>query len=357
VTQSDTPGVVRPDGRQHRDPHTDPHQDQDQGADRVAVAGPGDGLVGLAEVRAARQTVAAHVHRTPTLSASTLGAMVGVRLALKAELFQKSGSFKVRGVLNALAALPPEQLRCGLVTLSAGNHAAALAMAAGAVGVPATVVMPATAAPSKVRATQAYGGEVVLTDRPLMEVVGELRDARGLVLVHPFDDPAIIAGAGTVGLEIVEDTPDVDTVVVPVGGGGLVSGIAAAVRALRPQARIVGVEPENADVMGRSLRAGRPVHLDGPISTVADGLAAPFAGRHTYRHVAALVDDVVAVGEDDLRRATLLLMERAKLYAEPAAAAPLAALLARRAGVRPGEQVVCVVSGGNVNADVLRAML
>lgn len=347
MTQRDIQREARQDVRQDPRPDGQAH----------AEAGAGERLVGLPDIEAARRTVAALVHRTPTVSASTLGAMVGVRLALKAELFQKTGSFKVRGVLNVLSALPREQTRRGLVTLSAGNHAAALAMAASAVGVPATVVMPATAAPSKIQATAAYGGEVVLTDRPLMEVVNELRESRGLVLVHPFDDPAIIAGAGTVGLEIVEDTPDLDVVVVPVGGGGLLSGVAAAVKALRPQARVIGVEPEHADVMGRSLRAGRPVHLDGPISTVADGLAAPFAGQHTYRHVTALVDDVVSVSEDDLRRATVLLMERAKLYAEPAAAAPLAALLAKAARVRPGESVVCVVSGGNVNRDVLRAML
>lgn len=331
-----------------------------QGAARPRESGrepDADRLVDLSEIKAAAGRIAGQVHRTPTLSSRTLGELTGLRLAFKAELFQKTGSFKARGVLNALATLPHEQRSRGLVTLSAGNHAAALAMAAAAHGVTATVVMPVTAAAAKVEATTAYGGDVVLTERPLMTVVEELRAEHGLTLVHPFDDPWIIAGAGTVGLEIVQDVPDVDVVVVPVGGGGLVSGVAAAVKALRPGARVVGVEPAGAAVMCRSLDAGRPVQMDSPMSTIADGLTAPFAGEHTYRHVAALVDDVVTVGEEDLARAVVLQMERTKLYAEPAGAVPLAALLAGAVDVAPGASVVCVVSGGNVNRDVLRTLL
>lgn len=313
-------------------------------------------LLDVADIERAAARIAGRVHRTPVMSATTLGELTSVRLWLKAELFQKTGSFKVRGVLNRLATLDPDVLRGGLVSMSAGNHAAALAMAAASYGTHATIVMPAGAVPAKVAATEAYGGEVVLTDRPLMEVTDELRYGRGLTFVHPFDDVAIMAGHGTVGLELAEDVPDLDAVIVPVGGGGLISGVATAVRARHPRARIIGVEPELADVMTRSLALGRAAHLDRMRTTIADGLNPPFAGEHAFRHVRAFVDSVVTVGEDDLRRATALQMERAKLYAEPSGAAPLAALLSGAAKVEPGSTVVCVVSGGNVNPAVLRGL-
>lgn len=314
-------------------------------------------MLQLSDIRAAAERIEGSVHRTPLLRSTLLGDMAGVRLWLKAEVFQKSGSFKVRGVFNKLAHLTPEERKAGLVSLSAGNHAAALSMAATAAGVPATIVMPSGAVPAKVDATRSYGGEVVLTDRPLLEVVGELQSEGGLTLVHPFDDPLVMAGQGTVGLEILDDLPEVEAVVVPCGGGGLLSGVAAAVKHLRPQVRVIGVEPEQSDVMSRSLEAGGPVSLPGPSVTIADGLGAPFAGEHTFAHVKEFVDEVVRVSEADIGRAMLLLMERAKLWVEPAGAASYAALLSGACQLPTGTPTVCVLSGGNVNRSVLRELL
>lgn len=314
-------------------------------------------MIELADVLAARERIAGRVHRTPLLSASSLGEPAGVRLHLKAELLQKTGSFKVRGVLNKLLGMDPAERGRGLVSLSAGNHAAALAWGATAVGTRAAIVMPATAVQSKIDATRAYGGDVVLTEGNLLEVCLSLQRERGLTLVHPFDDPAVIAGHGTLGLEILEDLPDVELVLVPVGGGGLLSGIAAAIKGRRPQARVVGVEPTGADIVYRSLKAGRPLRLEGKPQTVADGLAAPFAGEQTQAQITRDVDDVVLVEDEWILRALKLIMERAKLVPEPAGAAAVAGLLAGAVKPKPGAVVVCVVSGGNVDGALLRRIL
>ena len=313
-------------------------------------------LVELSDVIAARNVVAGRIHRTPVFESATLSAMTGTRLALKLESFQKTGSFKVRGVLNKLHHLSAEERRRGAVTLSAGNHAQALAWAARDLGIQAVVVMPAGAVRSKVEATRGYGGEVVLTEGDLLATCLEIQQARDLVLVHPFDDPLVIAGQGTVGIEIVEEVPDLEVILVGVGGGGLISGIATATAALRPGARVIGVEPEGAAVISRSLEAGEPLRLE-RLDTVADGLAAPFAGRHTLAHVRARVAQVVTVPDAAIVDAMRILLERCKLLAEPAASAPLAALIARRFVPPPGARVVCVVSGGNIDAERLKALL
>jgi threonine dehydratase len=216
--------------------------------------------------------------------------------------------------------------------------------------------MPATAVQSKIAAIKEYGGEVVQTDGNLLEECHRIRAARGLTLVHPFDDPAIIAGQGTMGLEILEDVPEADAVVVPIGGGGLIAGIAAAIKHCRPDTKVIGVEPVGSDVMTRSLKAGKPVRMERS-STVADGLAAPFAGELTLPHVQSFVDQVVLVEDDAILKALRLILERAKLAPEPAGAAAYAALLARAAPVEPRSHVVCVVSGGNVDPAVLRRVL
>lgn len=313
-------------------------------------------LVSLDDIRAAAQRTSNHVHRTPVLWSTSLGERLGCRLAFKAELFQRTGSFKVRGVLNRLLTLPAEALGRGLITLSAGNHGAALAWAARANHTRATVVMPATAVPSKVEAVRAYGGEPVLTSGNLLAECQRLERERGLTLVHPFDDPMVIAGQGTVGLELMEQVPDPDLVVVPVGGGGLIAGIAAAVKRLRPASRVVGVEPSAADVMSRSLALGRPTRLDGQ-QTIADGLAAPFAGELTYAHVRALADSVVRVEEQHIIAALRLILQRLKLAVEPAGAAALAALLAGAVAVERDMSVVCILSGGNMDPEVLKRIL
>lgn len=314
-------------------------------------------MLELPDILAARERIAGRVHRTPTLSARSLGEMAGVRLHLKAELLQKTGSFKVRGVLNKLLAMDPAERSRGLVSLSAGNHAAALAWGASAVGTRATIVMPASAVSSKIDATRGYGGEVVLTEANLLDTCLALREERGLTLVHPFDDPLVMAGQGTAGLEILEDLPDVDVVLVPVGGGGLLSGVATAVKGVRPATRVVGVEPTGADIVYRSLQAGKPLRLETRPTTVADGLAAPFAGEHTQAQIQRDVDEVVLVEDDAILQALKLIMERAKLVPEPAGAAALAALLSGAVTPTPGSTVVSVVSGGNVDPALLRRIL
>jgi threonine dehydratase len=312
-------------------------------------------LVGIDELRHAHAVIGDRVRHTPTFPAPSVGDALGVELWLKAELFQRTGAFKIRGVLSMLLALAPDELSRGVVTFSAGNHAAALACGAALVGTRATVVMPQHAAQVKIAATKRYGGTVVLTERPLFDMVNEIIDRDGSLLVPPFDDPRIIAGAGGVGLELFADTPPLDLLVVPVGGGGLLSGIAVAARALSPQTRIVGVEPIGAAGMTKALASGEPVTIT-PRS-VADGLAAPFAGVHTLAHVQALVDDVVTIDDATIAPALRMLYERAKLAAEPAAVAGLAALLSGAVTATPGSRVGLVITGGNIDLDRLPELL
>jgi threonine dehydratase len=312
-------------------------------------AGPvAPGLVTLDDVRAAARRLAGRVHRTPVLRSRSLGEAWGVRLDLKAEVFQRTGSFKPRGALNKVLTLPDADRARGVITLSAGNAGAAVAYAAASVGVPGTVVMPTTAVPAKVAACRAYGADVVLTDGDLVDTYLDTVARTGRVPVHPFDDPAVVAGTGTVGLEIAEDVPDAEVVLVPVGGGGLVSGVAAALAALSPATRVIGVEPETADVMSRSLRAGGPVRMP-EARSVADGLAAPMSGQVTVDHVLAHVERVVRVRDEDILRALALAVTRTKLVLEPSAAAPLAALMTGVLDLPPGTRVVSVASGGNVD--------
>ena len=313
-------------------------------------------LLGLDDIERARARIGGRVHTTPTMSSATVGDELGVRLYLKAELFQKTGSFKPRGVFNKLLSMDPADLSRGLVSLSAGNHAAALAYGAAAVGAKATIVMPASAMPSKVEATRRYGGEVVQTDGSLLEACLALQQERDLTLVHPFDDLAVMAGQGTVGLELLGQVPGAGLVVVPVGGGGLISGIAAAVKLQRLSVRVVGVEPDGADAMSRSLEQGAPAHLD-KVDTIADGLAPPFVGEHTFAHVQRFVDEMVRVTDGEIVDALGVLIQRCKLAAEPSAAASLAALMSGRVTPAEGSAVVCVISGGNIGPEALKQLL
>ncbi len=314
--------------------------------------------VTLEDVQRARSIIDGRLHRTPLVSSMALGARIGAPLYLKLESLQKTGSFKPRGVLTKIATLTTEERARGLVTASAGNHAQALAWAATAVGVRCTVVIPATAPASKVAATEGYGATVVLEPNvsTLFARAQSLAAEHGYVFVPPFDDPAIIAGQGTVGLEVLEDMPEVGTVVVPVGGGGLISGIALAIKSQRPNVRVIGVEPEGASAMWQSRREGHAVRLDS-VNTIADGLSAPFAGEHTFAVVQQYVDDLVLVTDDQIRAAMALILERCKVLAEPAGAAALAALLSGAATVRQGAPVVAIVSGGNVDVSRLAALM
>ena len=313
-------------------------------------------LVSLPELRAARHVIGDRLVRTPLVPCAPLSAQTGARVSLKLELFQHTGSFKPRGVLNALESLSPDERARGVISISAGNHAQALAWAATAVGIASTIVMPATAVQAKVDATRSFGGEVIQTENDLLATMQQLQRERNLTFVHPFDDPVVIAGAGTLGLEIAEDAPDVGLVIVGCGGGGLLSGVAAAMHAVSPRTRVIGVEPEGADAMRQSLAKGEPVRLS-RLNTIADGLAAPFAGVHTLAHVKAFVSEMVLVDDDEILDAMRVLMKRARILPEPAGAAATAALLDGTLMIQPGEHVVVVVSGGNADPARLRSLL
>ncbi len=321
------------------------------------------GEITLAGIEEAARFLAGKVARTPLLSSSTAarvveattGARLGDgRLFAKAEHLQRTGSYKVRGATLRIARLGAAERRAGVVAVSAGNHAAAVAVAAGLVGVHAVVVMPETAVRSKVEACRGYGAEVILAGVDTAEAwaaMEQIRDARGLAFVHPFDHPDTIVGQGTVGLEIVDDLPAVDVVVAGVGGGGLVCGVAAAVKGRRPHARVYGVEPRASDALTRGIAAGKPVPIR-PAS-VADGLNAPFASDRTIALGRRLLDGIVLLDDEEILAGLRFAAERLKQVVEPAAAAALAAVLLGRVPIRDGERACIVLSGGNVDVDRL----
>jgi threonine dehydratase len=326
-----------------------------------------DLLVGLDEILAARERIAGRVHRTPLLSSATAARFVAVaggprvadgRIYVKAENLQMTGSFKARGMTNRILTLTPEQRDRGAITMSAGNAGQAFAWAAHAAGVPMVTVMATTANPLKVQACRDYGAEVVLEGSHVGEAFAALeriRDERELVFLHPFDDPGVIAGHGTVGIELLEDLPDVDVVVVGIGGGGLISGVAAAIRSQRPSVRIYGVEPTGAAAMTRSYEAGAPVSIEP--KTVADGLAAPFAGERTLAMCQRYLEEIVLLEDPEILSGVWFGIERMKQAFEPAGAAALAAVLHGRIPIRDGERVAVVASGGNVDVGRLGELL
>jgi threonine dehydratase len=308
-------------------------------------------LLSLADIRAAADRIHAYILRTPTLSGE---ALAGPGAWLKAENLQRTGSFKVRGAVNAVLQLSPEQRQRGVITLSAGNHGMALAYAAQAFGIPCVVVVREDAAMAKLQAIRRYGAEIVLT--PLAQWQQRLeaeQQHRKLHLVHPFDDPAVAAGQGTVGLEILEAVPDLRTLIVPVGGGGLISGVAVAVKQHRPAVRIIGVEPEQAPTVNESLAAGHPV-APSRLDTIADGLAAPYTRPFNLALIQRYVDEMRTVSDAAIIDAIKLIALQAKLVVEPAGAAAVTALLADPAVQRP---VVAILSGGNLDGQRLTAWL
>jgi threonine dehydratase len=308
-------------------------------------------LLSLADVRAAAGRIQPHVVKTPTLSGE---GVAGAGVWLKAENLQRTGSFKVRGAVNAVLQLSSEQRRRGVITLSAGNHGLALAYAAEVVGTRCVVVVRDDAPITKLDAIRRYGAEIVLT--PLAKWQERLeaeQRARDLHLVHPFDDPAVAAGQGTVGLEILAAVPDVRALVVPIGGGGLISGIAVAVKQQRPAVRIIGVEPEQAPGVSESLAAGHPV-VPSRLDTIADGLAAPYTRPFTLALIQRYVDEVRTVSDAAIIEALKLIAFRGKLVVEPAGAAAVAALVADPTIERP---VVAILSGGNLDGRRLAAWL
>jgi len=306
-------------------------------------------LVTLDDVRRARHELAGVVRTTPLEPCRPLGAALGGDAWLKCENLQRAGSYKVRGAYVRIGRLSEAERAHGVVAASAGNHAQGVALAAQLCGTAATVFMPAGAALPKVAATRGYGATVELGSRTVDEALvaaQQYADRVGAVFIHPFDHPDVIAGQGTVGLEIVEQCPDVATIIAGVGGGGLISGIAVAAKGLRPQVRVIGVQAAGAAAFPPSLRAGRPVRLPS-YATIADGVAVGRPGDLTFAHVSKLVDDVVTVTDEDISQALLMLLERIKLVVEPAGAVAVAALLSGAVKVEP--PVVAVLSGGNID--------
>jgi threo-3-hydroxy-L-aspartate ammonia-lyase len=305
----------------------------------------------LEDVERAAQRLAGVAHRTPVLTSRTLDHRTGASAHLKAECFQRGGAFKFRGAYNKVSSLDADALRRGVIAYSSGNHAQAVAIAAGLLGTKATIVMPEDAPAAKLDATRGYGADVVLYDRwteNREEIGAGLAEERGLELVKPYDDPLVMAGQGTVALELLEEAPELDLLLVPVSGGGLIAGCATAAKALRPEIRVVGVEPEEGNDTQRSLAAGERVRIEVP-RTIADGLQSTEPGEQTFEVLRQRVDDVVTVSDEEIVAAMVFLFDRLKVVVEPSGAVGVAALLGGKLDARR-RSVGVVLSGGNVGA-------
>ena len=305
----------------------------------------------------ARARIAPHIKHTPLLTSRQLSDLTGYEVRLKAENFQTVGSYKIRGPLNKFAQMSDEQKKRGVVCSSAGNHAQGVALAARIYGIRAVICMATNATPAKIAATKAYGGEVVLHGSiwdEANEKAKELVRDEGLTYVHPFDDAQLIAGQGTLGLEIIQDWPEVDAVVVPIGGGGLIAGVSMAVKSHNPNIRIIGVESSDGPAMKASVDAGSLQTIE--CNTVIDGLRVRRAGELNFSVVQRFVDDIVTLPDKEIFEAMLWVMERCKLVVEGAAAAPVAALMHGLIKLPAGSRVAAVISGGNVNLDQLRGL-
>ena len=314
-------------------------------------------MIRLSDIWEAQIRISGYVHETPLISSESISSIAGGSVFFKCENLQKTGSFKVRGAFNRMLSLTEEQKAKGVCCYSSGNHAQAVCYAAKALGIDAYVYMPETATPSKVAACRAYGGHITQygkTGADVYPIAKAFAEEHGAVYIDPVEDPYIMAGQGTAGLEIMEALPDADTVYVQIGGGGLMSGVATAVKSLSPSVRVIGVEPENMNCMSASLSAGRITKIERKYS-IADGLAGDAPGPLAFEKVRQYVDEVITVTDEEIARATLLLMERTKLLAEPSGACAFAGLLSGRAP--KGKKNVCMISGGNVNNAVLAGLL
>lgn len=310
-------------------------------------------MITLDDIREGRRTIHGLVHRTPLLHSAALGARAGVDLFLKCENLQKTGSFKPRGQINKIAHLSAAEKARGIITVSAGNAAQGCAFAARHVGAKCVVVMPQDAPQAKVDATRGYGAEVVqhgthTTMASMFDKADELQREHGYTFSHPFDDPFVIAGQASIGVEIIEDLPDVDVLFVPIGGGGLISGVASGIKLLSPRVQVIGVESVAGPAMQQAIQAGHVVRVQRDYS-IADGLGAPFVGNLPLEICKQYVDDFVSVSDDEIIDAIKWILQRAKLLVEGAGAASVAALLSGRANIPKNVRVVCVLSGGNVD--------
>jgi threonine dehydratase len=313
-------------------------------------------VVALDDIRAARELLAGVVIETPVFWSRTFSQWSGAEVHLKAENLQRTGSFKIRGAFNRLSAMSPEERRRGVVASSAGNHAQGVALAATMLDIPSRIYMPMDAPLAKQLATRQYGADIVLEGESFDDAqAAAKRDANGRTFISAFDDEAVVAGQGTLGLELLDELPDVDTVIVPLGGGGLLSGVATAIKAVRPQTRVIGVQAEGCAPYLDSLREGAPITARA-VQTIADGIAVKRPGAVTFEIIQRVVDDVVSVSDEEICQAIVLLLERAKLLVEGAGAVSLAALLSGKVEAR-GQKVVCVLSGGNLDANLLAAVV
>ncbi|MBW4027859.1 threonine ammonia-lyase [Acidipila rosea] len=314
--------------------------------------------VSLADVKAARRRIRDFIYLSPAPHSAELSQMTGQQVFLKLDNLQRTGAFKERGALNKILTLSEEEKRRGVIAASAGNHAQAVAYHSTARGIRSRIVMPLMTPLVKVAATSGFGAEVVLHGSNYDEACSEaLRQgaADGMTFLHPFDDPAVIAGQGTIGLELLEQVPDLEAVVVPIGGGGLISGVACAIKESRPDVRVVGVQTERLPSMLRAVEAGGPVTIAAD-ATVADGIAVRRAGELTYPLVARYVDEIVAVDEEEIAKAIMVLLEREKTLAEGAGAVALAALLQAKTSLK-GKKTAVLVCGGNIDVSLLAKII
>jgi threonine dehydratase len=315
-------------------------------------------FVTLHQIQQARANLAGVIIHTPLQDSTTFSKLSGNEIYLKTENLQKTGSFKIRGAYNKIANLTQEEQSRGVVAFSAGNHGAGTAYAAQRLGIRATVVMPENPVASKKNAIESYGARTIeygTTSIEMYEKAFQLHQEEGLVMIHPFDDLHIIAGQGTIGLEILEDLPEVDAVIVPVSGGGLISGVAAAIKEIKPTIKVIGVNSEEATAMYTSLQHGRPVEVD-KVNTIADGLMAKKPGELTLAHTQRYVDDLVLVKETEIADCVSLLAERAKLVVEPSGAAAMAAMINGHINLR-NKKVVVLLSGGNISFELYQTLI
>ncbi|MGL4999320.1 MAG: threonine ammonia-lyase [Cetobacterium sp.] len=312
----------------------------------------------LEDIQKANETIKDSLKRTPIVECTTLGELGGNTVFFKLENLQKTGSFKLRGALNKIANLSPEERAAGVIASSAGNHAQGVALGAAAQGIKATIVMPSTAPLSKIAATKSYGAEVILEGEVYDDAYRkalEIQKETGATFLHPFDDKFVMAGQGTIGLEILEDIPDVDIVLVPIGGGGIIGGISKAIKSLKPEVRIIGIEAAHAASMTEAI-ALKGVCEISTKPTIADGIAVRKAGCETFKVVQECVDEIVTVTEDEIAKAILFLIEKSKVVAEGAGATPVAAILAGKINYK-NKKICAIISGGNIDINLMERVL